>query len=413
MKKMNEILMKQVAETYEAVPPGYVWDNIERSLHENKKRRHFFFMLSTGLALVCISALIFFRGINTTNKTENDFNSAKTQAATTVLNEDSGKGDNIVIQQNPAEKKNETFFSIIENKNGQKENVNTAGRKELIEIIKEKSTSPEEISKVNTSIDIITINKIPNVLSSMQYHVFNPNFNDRIKCPDFGESGKKMFAELGLQGGYHLKPIGNGSNEMLADIRNISESEWYTWGFYGTVGLNITPNFYIGTGFDWTQSKDKFNHSSEAITKMIITFDPVTGIPTDTSFVTGKLITKGEIRYNSIDIPIVVGFVKNYDKWDFGMEISPVFNLNFSAKGKIFNDKMKISTIDKEPPVYRTGLGMGLKASLLIRRNIADGMYVQLKPTYKTYFNEINDENYPLPVRYNLFGINIGVRKDF
>ena len=43
---MNEILMKKVADSYEAVPPGFVWENIELSLNENKKRRHFFFLVN-------------------------------------------------------------------------------------------------------------------------------------------------------------------------------------------------------------------------------------------------------------------------------------------------------------------------------------------------------------------------------
>lgn len=413
MKQMNEILMKQIAENYEAVPPGFVWENIELSLNKKKKRRHFLFFMTMSLALVILSAVLFFGGINDKNVNEKTNNTGKTEVAATVLNEDLKNKEQNVIVDKTKKKKNVTVFPIIENQYRHKEYVDIKESKESDVFANEESDLPDENSEDNKSMNEVMIKSLPGTYSLLELPVSGLNINDRIKCPDFRESRKRMFAELGFLGGYHIKSIGNGSNEILAGMRNRSESEWYTWGFYGAFGLNVTPNFYIGTGIDWTQSKDKFNHSSEAITKMIITFDPVTGIPTDTSFVTGKLITKGEIRYNSIDIPIVVGFVKNYDKWDFGLEISPVFNLNFSAKGKIFNDKNKISAVEKEPPVYRSGLGMGLKASFLIRRIISDGLYVQLKPTCKTYFNDINDGNYPLPMRYNIFGLNIGVRKDF
>ena len=43
---------------------------------------------------------------------------------------------------------------------------------------------------------------------------------------------------------------------------------------------------------------------------MIITFDPTTGLPIDTSFVSGDLVDKGEIRYNTLDVPIFIGYHK-------------------------------------------------------------------------------------------------------
>jgi hypothetical protein len=414
MKPMNEILMKKVADSYEAVPPEFVWENIELSLNDNRKRRHFFLWLVAGITFLSLSAFVFYRDIyGIKDVAENDIRITVTNISTTGIEHKLLPVENIVADKKQAEGKIESVFPLVEKKMRLNENENIEYRQEIAEDIKEENAFKYEVKKENSLREMITINSISKSFFVMQKSVFRPDFNDRIKCPSFGESKKRMFAELGILGGYHLKSIGKGSNEALAAIRNQSESGWYTWGINGAFGMNITPNFYIGTGIDWTQSKDKFNHSSEAITKMIITFDPVSGIPADTSFVTGKLVNKGEIRYNSIDIPLIIGFVKKYDKWDFGVEMAPVFNLNFTANGKIFNDKKKISSIDKEPPVYKSGLGLGLKASFVIRRNISDGLYVQLKPTFRTYFNDINDSNYALPMHYNLFGINLGVRKDF
>ncbi|MBK7096071.1 MAG: hypothetical protein IPH57_13860 [Saprospiraceae bacterium] len=411
---MNEILMKKVADSYEAVPPEFVWENIELSLNQNRKRRHFFLWLVAGIAFLSLSALVFYRDIyGIKDVAENDIKITGTNLGTTGIDHKFLPDENIIANNKSVQGKIESVIPLVEKKSRLYENENVEDKHEINEAIKEEKAFLNEVKEENSSPEMIIINSISKSFVVMQNSVFRPDFNDKIKCPSFGDPKKRMFAELGLLGGYHLKSIGNGSNEALAAIRNQSESGWYTWGLNGVFGINITPNFYIGTGIDWTQSKDKFKHSSDAITKMIITFDPVTGIPTDTSFVTGKLVSKGEIRYNSIDIPLIIGFVRKYDKWDFGVEMAPVFNLNFTANGKIFNDKKKISSIDKEPLVYKSGLGLGLKASFVIRRNISDGLSVQLKPTFKTYFNDINDSNYALPMRYNLFGINLGVRKDF
>ena len=419
MKPMNdiELLMKQVASKHEVNPPAFVWENIEVALNESNNRRNIFFWISGAFVLISFIALLGYTGIVKNSQNSLSFEKQSkyipTENSGTTSDKNYARANNIIAEnqeiQNAislvggTEKISSKYLNII-NKTEANEKVTVS-----------KQETGEKIEPESEDIDskIINIEHISKLRSALQLPIWKLAIGDKIKCPSFNESKKRMFAELGLLGGMHIKSIGNGSGETLAALRNRSESTWYTWGMYGAIGLNISPSFYIGAGVDWTQSKDKFYHESNAITKMIITFDAATGIPTDTSFVTGKLINKGEIRYNMVDIPLIVGFVKKYDKWDFGLELAPVFNISFSAKGKIFNDQNQISTIANESPVYKSQVGIGLKASLVARRNIADGLSIQIKPTFKTYFYQLNDQNYGIPINYSLFSLNVGVRKDF
>ena len=419
MNLNNDIFLKRSAEQYQVEPPEFVWENISVELRKNKKRKFLFYLISTSFIVACLS-LLFLKN-NNNNLTENSIAGLNKEhnSRKKVLNlspsqfikelNTGSQVDKIPLSGNAKKSNFNLKNSIVklQNKNEPKyfetNKINSYSNENLNNSENFNSRTSEYTNRLSNKIYIE-----PRTNKKMKIR-----FDDGIKCPEFGQSKKQMYAEIGVTGGYHVKSIADGENQKLANWRNETESNWYSWGAYGTFGVNITKNFYIGTGLDYTQSKDKFNRSSEEITKMIITFDPATGTPIDTSFVTGKLVNKGEIRSNMLEIPLTFGFVKEYQDWNFGVELSPLYNFYFKTKGKIINDQNSISTIEKEAPVYKSKLGFGAKVSFLIRRKIAEGLSVQLKPGFKTYFKNINDNNYSLPTRYYLVYISAGIRKDF
>lgn len=415
MNLNNDIFLKRMADQYDAEPPGFVWENISVQLKKNKKRKYLVYLIFSGIIISCFCLLFLVNYIHHPNNGfYRNLNSTKTLfnlALTPDVNEiNTGLLSDAVPIAGNAKKinfSNNVYFTGVRNTNEKKSS-------EQDEISKDaKSSLNKSENLIIKTSEITTRLNQKMYIESKTYKKLNKRFDDGIKCPEFGQSKKLLYAEIGLTGGYHIKTISDGSNQKLASWRKETESSWYSWGAYGTFGVNITKNFYIGTGLDYTQSKDKFNRSSEEITKMIITFDPASGAPIDTSFVTGKLVNKGEIRYNMIEIPLTFGLVKDYQNWNFGLELSPLYNFSFNSKGKIINDKQIISTIEKEAPVYKKNLGFGAKFSFLIRRKIANGLSVQLKPGFKTYFKNINDANYSLPMRYYHIYLSAGIRKDF
>jgi hypothetical protein len=415
MNLNNDIFLKRLVDQYDAEPPAFVWENISVQLKKNNKRKYLVYLIFSSIIISCFCLLFLINYFNhTNNRFYKNLNSSKTfmNLSLTPYVKEINSGllsDEIQIARNAkkANFSNNVYFSGVRNINERKSS-------EGYEIFKDTNISLNTSENLNKKTAEITTRLNQEMyIESKTNKKLNIRFDDGIKCPEFGQSKKLLYAEIGLTGGYHIKTISDGSNQKLASWRKETESSWYSWGAYGAFGVNIKKNFYIGTGLDYTQSKDKFNRSSEEITKMIITFDPASGAPIDTSFVTGKLVNKGEIRYNMIEIPMTFGLVKDYQDWDFGLELSPLYNFSFNSKGKIINDQQIISTIDKEVPVYKKNLGFGAKVSFLIRRNIANGLSIQLKPSFKTYFKNINDTNYSLPMRYYHIYLSAGIRKDF
>jgi hypothetical protein len=436
--KNIDIKIKQLADQQSITPPAFVWENIESSLRPKKENKSILWLFLGFLVVGSSLAWLyhyenqssqeqnFIMASDVSENTENNIVSAKlieesnAQINSEIFNEENPKRE---LNQ-PIDKKTTSPLSsekIEQSKlntgNVTKQNNNLNSSKAEV-VVSDNSLASIDEDKINvsklTSRLINPVSQIAGLSTILDYQRDQVLLDNDIVCPSFGGNKRiSTFLEIGGLLGKHSKSIENGTNETLATLRNGSESEWYSWGFYGAAGINITPSFYFGVGVDWTQSKDKFYSAEEAITKMVITFDPNTGIPIDTSFITGNIVSQGEIRYNSIDIPVFVGFTKNYNTWDFGVELGGLFNLDFVTEGKIYNEAAEISYLDVEADVYKSSLGVGLKASLLIRKNLKNGLSIQMKPTYKTYFNEINSDQYSLPTKYSVFGINLGIRKDF
>lgn len=438
--------IKELADQQSITPPPMVWDNIEKSLRPKKNNKPIF-LLFLGIFVVATSLIWLFasnnnlpdQGQESTNVVSDSDNNNSNSSAYIKSNHTSEKEIEAYIIETAVN--SSTDKKRIENKLRNPENpaITTGINKELrntkfvnssnfesskskpssintkIENQREIGLEKENISVLSESLQkIVTISELPLLSTSLDYENELIAPSKIIVCPSFGNDKKiSIFLELGGLFGKHSKTINNGSNEELAQLRRGSETAWYTWGAYGNAGINITSNFYAGVGVDWTQSKGKFYSAQDAITQMVITFDPSTGVPIDTSLVTGSLINKGEIKYNSIDIPVFIGFTKHYQTWDFGVELGGVFNLNFATKGKIYNELSEISYLDVETDVYKSKLNFGLKTSLLIRKDIGNGFSVQFKPTFKTYFSEINNVEYALPTKYSVFGVNLGIRRDF
>lgn len=428
MNSRIDILLKKLSDDNVVMPPDRVWSNIERSLDKQSKRKWFLLLFLIVFAvLICVSAFFYNNWITKTGKS-NDFQNSNN--VTKFENQNNAiLGSKRTDLHKKIFKNADTDIHLISKKYFKSSN--TLKVKKMIQtpsdfnnenytILKntESENSPNSVNSktetkdltqlkyLNKSIHILKINSLLNLK-------LKPDFDKVIKCPEFSDKRAYLFIEGGLFGGYHIKNIKDGNNAILAEMRRETDSDWYSWGAYGMIGYNISKHFYIATGVDYVQSKDKFNKTSSQITKMIITFDAKTGAPIDTSFLTGNEVNKGEIRYNMIDIPLTLGYNVKRGSWDIGVELSPLYNLKFTATGKIIDQNLDASKINLIDKVYKSNIGFGVKASLVAMKMIAENTSVVIKPTFRTYLNRISYDGYSLPTYYYQLGINIGVRHEF
>lgn len=450
MKKNNtESKIREAAQNQMANPPTFVWENIQEEIHPKKrKRRMAFWWIGSGISTVIILSVLLLRS----NKEEIVINPkvTKSELNTTYQNKQKIKSESKItfgnIEQiaNYKDGKDNAHFNlknepIEEKNNGIKiiaNSANDVAHKNIIQTNDIVSIKNQNLLANNTE-QLIDKSRPKTNVSKTESLSINPKerpkytgqlistlasqnlfYSRRI----LGSASRPIldtkikietFTEFGLIGGYHNIKLSQGLDENLFNMRNNSESTWYSTGVYGNVGIKIYDNWHISLGAEWIMSKNKFESESKGITKMIITFDSSSGSAIDTNFVSGTMFDKGDITLHLIDIPLSLGYTISKNKWQYGIEITGLLNIKTAAEGKVFSNEEGGRLLNGQENIYKSSIGLGLKGSLLFARKINDSYTIQIRPSYKTYINTINRDNYALPTRYNLFSTSLGIRKEF
>ena len=462
MKKNNtESNLRKASNQEMHAPPAFVWGNIEEELNSKKsKKRVALWWFGTGLIA---SLLIIFVAMHSSERnnmitedvaldtTVNKSDLSNESISTDVYGIDSGSGsepqDNSTITSTSRQKELETSSTpstlknttqqknIFAKNNNQteknnrinnfkkldaKENQNNLIREEVIAELTEKKydnpivhSTPTILEPLNNNVRIQALSLSIASLGIQELNYSRPLL-PYIECPKFDNKIELApFVEFGILSGLHNLSFSENQNTALYNLRKETESSWYSVGAYSNVGLNISKNWHLSIGAEWTMSKDKFESKTEGITKMIVTFDPSTGAAIDTSFVSGSISNRGDLTYHFVDIPVNVGYSFSKNKWKYGIELSGLLNIRTITEGKMFNSAEGISTIKNQGDVYKNSVGLGFKSSLLFSRELNDNFSLQIRPTFKTYLNHISTDNYILPTKYRMFSVSVGLKKSF
>lgn len=443
--------MKQIVDGHSIAPPNFVWNNIESNLDNKPKTNNNVIWYIGAIAILLLFSYLYWNANNHIQTSSNSnvliipkkSNNPKlgpNKSILPVVTEDpisiekDVSNNEIIVETLDSEVSNtkisinspkkSTITQYSENNSTKNKNLNSLNSNVLVETfidektnkLVESNTKSEKLLEQNQLINYSLLPSKYNTLLPFQFDI--PKIKDQVICPSFGKKGNGIstFLELGVIMGGHSINLENNLNDtetnQLLDKRKSTESNWYTWGAYVNLGINITPNFYVGTGIEYTQSKDQFDYTSGTITKMIINLDE-NGNPIDTSFVSGFNESKGEIKYSLIDIPLYIGAATNLGYFSIGAEIGAVLNISQSVTGKMVTLTDEINYIQDQDITYKNSVGIGLKAALILRKELSNGLSIQVKPGYKTYLNPISKDDYAIKSSYSTFNVNIGIRRDF
>ena len=469
--------MKSVADQQRTTPPAFVWDNVTAELDKDKGKKRGFVFWIWGVGLLGLSmagyffvadgnhgsmstkhsAVVVALEKNTATKASTDIGSSDLQGLSAhSLEEASEIGEsskavqdevaNITVSVKMSKETDTDEFqsdgiSSPEAVNKKKATISgdyksesqavvessvpySANDKKANRVVQSLSTQVN-VSQRSSSTDVVTANTVRafDVVADLDSRSQELKEAERkinglkkVECPQFAVSKNIPLPFVELSGilGTHSKSLAQGSaSRALLENRNATESSWLDYGAQITVGWYLNSDFYIGSGLEATRATDRFEKSREGLTKMIIDFDLNTGEAVDTSFVTGNIMNQGLIRYQMIDIPVVLGYRRLVDRWSFGVEAAALINLRFSAKGKIMSEDRSVSTIADEGSVYKENVGLGLKSSFVVGSYLSHGLSIQSRLTYKSYLQDVNRTSYAMPTSLDFWRVEVGVRKEF
>lgn len=208
----------------------------------------------------------------------------------------------------------------------------------------------------------------------------------------------------------------------LLQLRKKTERELEAY----QIGLGFTLQHRTGvnlsTGLNYTQINERFR-----LSKTEFMVDAVYGVKylvinleDDTVAIYGdvpleKKTTYQKTHYNKyrmVDVPVLIGYRHIGHKFSVGVQAGVFVNLSLSTQGQILRSANETTSIDTAR-VFKSNVGwsyyFGLSAGYLIN----DNLEAYISPFMRHFPKDFTNDNYAIRQRYNLYGVNMGVRYAF
>lgn len=210
----------------------------------------------------------------------------------------------------------------------------------------------------------------------------------------------------------------NPGDEPYVLLRNSTEALRSANTASMRLSLVAASGITLRGGIQVARFNEMFSHSTEKQEIQYLPRRDAGGsiIGTDTVFQLVRT-TNGQMnRFQTIDIPLTLGFEFPVGRANFGIHAGPVFNMAFYQRGKFLaEDGERIvdfsSSTPDAYPAFRNRLGMGFYGSVHISYPLTPSLHLFAEPYLRVFPGAVTNADYPLEQRYRTQGIFIGLRK--
>lgn len=243
-----------------------------------------------------------------------------------------------------------------------------------------------------------------------------------IRCARFGGSNWHFYTEL--LGGIELplREFQPRNAEADAYARLREKTEFPSSAFSSSLRFSAISDQGIAlrTGLQYAQINERFSYYNENEQRTIITdiYDSAGHlIRTDTVWVAGAEY-KADNRYKMINVPLILGYERDFGRLTFAMNAGISLNLWMDASGQYLspNDLQQPVSFGSassatEKNTYQTNIGLGWYGSLGIIYEIKHRWQLMAEPAFRIHPKSLTRGNYPLDQRYFVAGLNLGIRR--
>jgi hypothetical protein len=216
-----------------------------------------------------------------------------------------------------------------------------------------------------------------------------------------------------------------GSNVYLADWKD-SQQAIGGCGATVTVGKTFGRHLELGIGLRYQRFINKLQRDDEVQVERRAVWDEQAFYYFDDNnnqvFVGGNVI-ETEIRTSGVrakqihsvfSVPIYVGWSSYVGKTKLGLNAGPVVNIKHEFKGKVLSQNDDVIDIqNQDQQIYRSQLGISWAAALRASRSL--GKQMELFTAVEFQYNPVNwlNDDQALKSKYQVLGVNVGVRRNF
>lgn len=395
---------------YKSDVPESVWQNIEEELPKKRKPVLWLWMAIGVLIFISFSQQQWnnknyaSENLNISEKIvspkiETLENEIKTEdGINQIKNTESSKNSNKKLE--PIQQKERKGLSVINKKIN-----NSLNTPPNLGTLNHKVVSLEKKNKQEVEL----IDKIPSINSMVKKE---SKLNLQYPTPpiDVVNKQKSIFIEFLIGPNYHNQVLSakKSNFEYYRLLRDTTESERMGWSSSIRISKIWKSGITLKSGLNYTLLNKKFDWEANPITRTSFS----EGIQNNE---TGHWTKTTWNRFHHLEIPLLIGYEKNFSKWKLGVSTGPMFNIWFHHKGDIISPGRRPVDITKNKEgaylAFKNRTGVSLYSSGILAYKINAEIQLLMEPHIRFQLENINQENYLLNQRNISGGIMLGIRK--
>jgi len=191
------------------------------------------------------------------------------------------------------------------------------------------------------------------------------------------------------------------------------------------IGLDLRwqhkSGFYIKPGVEYEQINERFDYVFTRDTvldqadQIVATVYDINGTPSDsigTARVVERYTLDKEIynRYHSIDIPILIGYASQKNKFGWFVEGGASMNLWFKARGQIVDFAGSDIRLTDNADLFKPRTGISLIGSIGLSYQLTEQFNLSLSPSIKYHLGSISSDENLIDQKYTNVGLQLGLR---
>ncbi|MFN7116988.1 MAG: hypothetical protein ACK4TA_09335 [Saprospiraceae bacterium] len=243
---------------------------------------------------------------------------------------------------------------------------------------------------------------------------------DPSKCAAFSNQNKlRLYFDVLASPDFTFRNIKatSGDYETYAANRKETEAARYNYSIGARLSAVSNSGLALRAGLNYSEINERFELANENETRIIITYDPLGNIiKTDT--ITQKIITNN--RYQTLDIPVMIGYEIPLKKVTLAINGGAYFNLHFKPEGEFLSpyDNHPVPFSNDENPennitAFRDKLGVGWYGSVGVHYKISPRLQVLVEPHLRAYPRSFTRDDFMTEQKYLTAGVFVGLRHQF
>lgn len=230
-----------------------------------------------------------------------------------------------------------------------------------------------------------------------------------------------LYLEIFASPDYITKQVTPNANLNPAYLNRKDSSETASSSF--TAGLRLSKSFgsiAVKTGLQYSQVNETFRYRSENEKRLttVVTLHTIVRSPGDTLQIrdtssfeqTGYRNKISNNRYVSVDIPLLLGYEWNNEKWRAGVTAGIILNLYSQQTGRLLDTAYVPVAFGKDNTIFKKNMGLGLYAGLSLAKVMRNGTEIFAEPYFRYKVGYMTKSDNPFNQKFNVAGINLGVR---